>query len=163
TKRPPVSSRRTLIAMTRKHETHSPGKTMFLVIWWMSKNPYAAVFENRIAAEAAANVRNAILVTFAGKGTEVEAVVDWFRRDDEPRHRDVLGDEWVRTDPFDLRADIFLEIPECMEIDLRGIRVVLLGQGVLEVLVLERQHSAVGVIDHEELLRPEELVRDDKR
>ena len=37
---------------------------MFLVIWWMSKNPYAAVFENRIAAEAAANVRNAILVTF---------------------------------------------------------------------------------------------------
>src|SRR5207245_11041148 len=85
TKRPPVSSRRTLIAMTRKHETHSPGKTIFLVIWWMSKNPYAAVFENRIAAEAAANVRNAILVTFAGKGTEVEAVVDWFRRDDEGR------------------------------------------------------------------------------
>src|SRR5213594_1609161 len=71
--------------MTRKGEPHSPGKTMFLVIWWMSKNPYAAVFENRIAAEAAANVRNAILVTFQGNGTEVEAVVDWFRRDEEGR------------------------------------------------------------------------------
>jgi hypothetical protein len=58
---------------------------MFLVIWWMSKNPYAAVFGNRIEAEAAANVRNAILVTFRGGGTEVEAVVDWFRRDDEGR------------------------------------------------------------------------------
>ncbi len=58
---------------------------MFLVIWWMSKNPYAAVFENRIAAEAAANVRNAILVAFKGNGTEVEAVVDWFRRDEEGR------------------------------------------------------------------------------
>ncbi len=71
--------------MTRKGDPDSAGKTMFLVIWWMSKNPYAAVFENRIAAEAAANVRNAILVTFQGNGTEVEAVVDWFRRDAEGR------------------------------------------------------------------------------
>lgn len=51
----------------------------------MSKNPYAAVFENRIAAEAAANVRNAILVTFEGRGAKVATVVDWFRRDDEGR------------------------------------------------------------------------------
>ncbi len=80
-----MSGRRILTAVTRKGESHSPGKTMFLVIWWMSKNPYAAVFENRIAAEAAANVRNAILVTFQGKGTEVQAVVDWFRRDEEGR------------------------------------------------------------------------------
>src|SRR2546425_8159669 len=71
--------------MTRKQEPRSPGKPMFLVIWWMSKNPYAAVFENRIAAEAAANVRNAILVTFKGNRTDVEAVVDWFRRDEEGR------------------------------------------------------------------------------
>src|SRR2546426_372800 len=65
----------------------APGKIepAVLVIWWMSKNPYAAVFENRIAAEAAANVRNAILVTFKGNGTDVEAVVDWFRRDEEGR------------------------------------------------------------------------------
>src|SRR2546430_14336055 len=71
--------------MKRKQEPRSPGKPMFLVIWWMSKNPYAAVFENRIAAEAAANVRNAILVTFKGNGSDVEAVVDWFRRVEEGR------------------------------------------------------------------------------
>src|SRR5207247_9303383 len=71
--------------MKRKQEPRSPGKPMFLVIWWMSKNPYAAVFENRVAAEAAANVRNAILVTFKGANAEVETVVDWFRRDEEGR------------------------------------------------------------------------------
>src|SRR2546421_12034014 len=71
--------------MKRKQEPRSPGKPMFLVIWWMSKNPYAAVFENRIAAEAAANVRNAILVTFKGNGSDVEAVGDWFRRAEEGR------------------------------------------------------------------------------
>src|SRR6266571_3722284 len=80
-----MSGSRILTAMTRKQEPRSPGKPMFLVIWWMSKNPYAAVFENRIAAEAAANVRNAILVTFKGNGSDVEAVVDWFRRDEEGR------------------------------------------------------------------------------
>src|SRR3989442_13886995 len=77
--------------MTRKGEPHSPGKTMFLVIWWMAKNPYAAVFENRIAAETAVNVRNAILVTFQGNGTEGEAVGDWFRLDEEGRP---LPAEW---------------------------------------------------------------------
>src|SRR3989442_5129624 len=80
-----LSGRRIRTAMTRKGEPHSPGKTMFLVIWWMAKNPYAAVFENRIEAEAAANVRNAILVTFHANGTQVAAVVDWFRHDDEVR------------------------------------------------------------------------------
>lgn len=86
--------------MTRKVDAHPPDKPMFLVIWWMSKNPYAAVFENRIAAEAAANVRNAILVTFKGTATDVEAVVDWFRRDEEGRPmpaewRELMGQ--VRT------------------------------------------------------------------
>src|SRR5207248_11239560 len=71
--------------MTRKQEPRSPGKPMFLVIWWMSKNPYAAVFSNRVAAEAAANVRNAILVTMKGPRTMVEGVVDWYRRDEEGR------------------------------------------------------------------------------
>ena len=56
---------------------------MFLVIWWMSKNPYAAVFTNRVAAEAAANVRNAILVAIKGERAHVEEVLDWYRRDEE--------------------------------------------------------------------------------
>src|SRR2546426_3195285 len=93
--------------MTRKLEPRSPGKPMFLVIWWMSKNPYAAVFENRIAAEAAANVRNAILVTFKGNGSDVEAVVGLFPRDEEgrpvPRERRELWGEvrppWVTKAP----------------------------------------------------------------
>jgi len=58
---------------------------MYLVIWWMSKSPYAAVFTNRMAAEAAANVRNAILVAIKGPATKVEEVVDWYRRDEEGR------------------------------------------------------------------------------
>lgn len=71
--------------MTAKPNRRRSGKTVFLVIWWMSKTPYAAVFENRIAAEAAANVRNALLVTISGARTHVEGVVDWYRRDDEGR------------------------------------------------------------------------------
>ena len=51
----------------------------------MSKNPYAAVFTNRVAAEAAANVRNALLVSIKGHVTEVEEVLDWYRRDEEGR------------------------------------------------------------------------------
>lgn len=51
----------------------------------MSQNPYAAIFENRIAAEAAANVRNALLVTLSGRDTEVGEIVDWYRRDPEGR------------------------------------------------------------------------------
>src|SRR5438132_13849362 len=59
--------------------------TMSLVIWWMSKSPYAAVFTNRVAAAAAANVRNAILVAIKGPAAKVEEVVDWYRRDEECR------------------------------------------------------------------------------
>ena len=82
--------------MTRKHERRPSTDTTFLVIWWMSKTPYAAVFTNRLAAEAAANVRNAILVTIKGAHTKVEEVVDWYRRDEEGRPmpaewRELLG------------------------------------------------------------------------
>jgi len=62
----------------------------------MSKTPYAAVFENRVAAEAAANVRNALLVTIKGERTKVEEVLDWYRRDEEGKPmpaewRELLG------------------------------------------------------------------------
>ena len=69
--------------MTRKHERRPSTDTTFLVIWWMSKTPYAAVFTNRLAAEAAANVRNAVLVTIKGVQSKVEEVVDWYRRNEE--------------------------------------------------------------------------------
>lgn len=53
------------------------------MIWWMSQTPYAAVFGNRIAAEAAARVRNALLVTLRGSDVEVSGVDDFYRRDEE--------------------------------------------------------------------------------
>ena len=68
--------------MGKSRERRDSNGPVFLVIWWMSKNPYAAVFSNRVAAEAAANVRNAILVTMKGPRTMVEGVVDWYRRDE---------------------------------------------------------------------------------
>src|SRR3989475_13185582 len=68
-----------------KLERRSWNGTKYLVIWRMSKSPYAAVFTTRVAAEAAANVRNAILVAIKGHATKLEEVVDWYRRDDEGR------------------------------------------------------------------------------
>ena len=69
----------------------------YLVVWWMSQVPYAAVFENRVAAEAAASVRNALMVTISGDDARVDAVHDWYRRDDAGQPlpaewRNVLGE-----------------------------------------------------------------------
>lgn len=59
-----------------------PRKTYYLVLWWMAQTPYAAVFENELAAEAAANVRNALMVAVSGRDVKFERVADWYRRDD---------------------------------------------------------------------------------
>ena len=71
-------------------------KTFYLAIWWMEKTPYAAIFENRVAAEAASNVRNALMITISGKDAKVDAVQDWYRRNEEglplpAEWRDLLG------------------------------------------------------------------------
>src|SRR5437870_12099021 len=71
-------------------------KDAYLVVWWMSQVPYAAVFENRVAAEAAASVRNALMVTLSGSDAKVDSVLDWYRRGDagEPmpaEWRNILG------------------------------------------------------------------------
>lgn len=68
---------------TSKSPRRPEPKTFYLVIWWMSQNPYAAIFVNRIAAEAAANVRNALLLTVRGERNAIEDIVDWYRRDPE--------------------------------------------------------------------------------
>ncbi len=57
-------------------------KTQYLVLWWMAQTPYAAVFENRVAAEAAARVRNALVVTISGRDLRIDRVSDWYRRDE---------------------------------------------------------------------------------
>ena len=80
----------------------------------MQKNPYAAVFENRIAAEAAANVRNALITTISGRDLDFEGVSDWYRRDGEGRPmpaewRDLAGQ--IRI-PWSLKAPAESELAE---------------------------------------------------
>ncbi|TMA01211.1 MAG: hypothetical protein E6J99_03130 [Methanobacteriota archaeon] len=70
--------------------------TAYLVVWWMSQVPYAAVFDNQVAAEAAASVRNALMVTVSGRDARIDAVQDWYRRDDDGQPmsaewRNILG------------------------------------------------------------------------
>ena len=62
----------------------------------MAQTPYAAVFENEMAAEAAANVRNALLVVVSGRGIRFGRVADWYRRDESggpmpAEWRDLVG------------------------------------------------------------------------
>ena len=70
--------------------------TAYLVVWWMSQVPYAAVFDNQVAAEAAASVRNALMVTVSGKDAQIDSVHDWYRRDEDGQPmsaewRNILG------------------------------------------------------------------------
>src|SRR2546430_14600351 len=71
--------------MKPKRPRISHRKTYYLVLWWMSQTPYAAIFENEVAAEAAANVRNALMVTISGRDAKVDTILDWYRRDESGR------------------------------------------------------------------------------
>lgn len=76
----------------RKLPDTNPGVTE----WITPPSPYGSVFENEAAAEAAANVRNAMVIHVRAKGIiEVEGA-DWYRRDDEGKPmpvewRDLIG------------------------------------------------------------------------
>jgi len=48
----------------------------------MAQTPYAAVFADRAAAETAASVRNALVVTISGRDIQIDRVSDWYRRDE---------------------------------------------------------------------------------
>lgn len=59
----------------------------------MSQTPYAAEFENKISAEAAASVRNAVFIEFSGRINKIE---DYYKRDDQGNPipiewRDLIG------------------------------------------------------------------------
>src|SRR2546427_7151279 len=71
--------------MKPKRPRISYRKTYYLVLWWMSQTPYAAISENEVAAEAAANVRNALMVTISGRDAKVDTILDWYRRDESGR------------------------------------------------------------------------------
>jgi len=87
-------------------------KNAYLVVWWMSQVPYAAVFDNRVAAEAAASVRNALMVTLSGGDAKIDSVLDWYRRDDSGQPmpaewRNILGQiqvPWTAKRPPALKA-----------------------------------------------------------
>src|SRR2546427_13049779 len=78
----------------------------------MSQVPHAAVFENQIVAEAAASVRNALMIQMSGEDVQVDAVVDWYRRNSEgepmpAEWRDVVGKgqgPWSSQKPSDHKA-----------------------------------------------------------
>ena len=66
-----------------------PRQTLYLVLWWMSQTPYAAIFDNKDIAEASANVRNALMVIISGENVKVDEVNDWYRREHTAcKHKD---------------------------------------------------------------------------
>src|SRR2546426_11372588 len=73
-----------MLAM-KKRRVPARAQVRYLVLWWQAQVPYAAVFDDEVAAHAAANVRNALVVEISGAGVKFEAVVDYFRRDDAGR------------------------------------------------------------------------------
>src|SRR5256712_4895581 len=75
-------TRRKEPTMKPKRPRISSRRTYYLVLWRMSQTPYAAIFENQVAAEAAATVRNALMVTISGRDVTVDQVQDWYRRDE---------------------------------------------------------------------------------
>ena len=82
---------------------------------------------------------------------------------DEAADRDV-GDEGMMLDAGDLAADVALEILERMEVIGRdGRETGFFFQFVEELVVGESDHAAIGVIDDDELLGAEQVMRDDQR
>jgi len=69
--------------MPEGREGRSRMRAWYLVVWWVSQAPHAAVFDHQEAARAAASVRNALMVTISGSGVGVDEVVDWYRRNEE--------------------------------------------------------------------------------
>ena len=70
----------------------------------------------------------------------------------------------MRSYLLDLLAHVFFKVTESMEgSGCHGRRSCLLLKFRAQILVLKRQHAAVGVIDDDEFLRAEKLVRNDER
>ena len=70
----------------------------------------------------------------------------------------------MRSHLLDLLAHVFFKVIESMEgSGCYGRRSSLLLKFRAQILILKRQHAAVGVIDDDEFLRAEKLVRNDER
>src|SRR5213592_310140 len=66
-------------------------ESCYLVVWWVCQTPQVALFDHLEAAKAAANVRNALMVTVTGTAVEIDEVVDWYRRNDKADPRRARG------------------------------------------------------------------------
>jgi hypothetical protein len=82
----PVLSTETRKCPMKKTRTPAPkDQVLYLVLWWQTQTPYAAVFDDEVAACAAASVRNALVIEVRGTRLKIDKVVDYYRRDDAGR------------------------------------------------------------------------------
>ncbi len=71
--------------MRKKRAPSRADRVVYLVLWWQAQTPYASVFDDEIAACAAASVRNALVVEVSGEQLRFEKIVDYYRRDEAGR------------------------------------------------------------------------------
>lgn len=82
----------------------------------------------------------------------------------ETAHRDVLRNPRVVVYLPHLLADVFFKVIEAVEMSrLAGDRAHLLGEALSQLVFLNLQESAVGVVDDDELLCVEQVMRDEQR
>jgi hypothetical protein len=73
---------------------------------------------------------------------------------DKAAHRQIGGHPGVLLDLLDLLADVFIQVMKGVELD-RGLFPRLPLEPGAKFFVSESHHSAIGVVDDEELLRAE--------
>ena len=82
---------------------------------------------------------------------------------DKPAHRDMLGNPRVQFHAPYLLAHIGFKVVESMEVSrLTGDHAHLLGQPASEFVFPYLQQAAIRVVDDDELLRVEQVMRDDQ-
>src|SRR5688572_28650608 len=82
---------------------------------------------------------------------------------DEASHRRVFPNERRGADEIDIVTDTLLEVTEGQEINVGGVRPQLFLADAIQGWIIESHHAAVGVMDHQNFLRPEQTLRDNER
>src|SRR5579872_1102828 len=82
----------------------------------------------------------------------------------EAPNRDLFGNPGMRLDGSHLLPDIFFEVVKRIKARGRiGLRSHLFDEAILEFVFANSQEAAIGVIDDDELLRIEQVMRDYQR
>src|SRR5680860_473589 len=77
-------------------------------------------------------------------------------------HRDAIGDERALPDRPHILADTVLQVAKGHEVDVGRVNAGLRRELAAQLVVGEREHPAVGVVDHEVLTGAEQLRGDDE-